>query len=75
MPSTLSQSWTYSIQTAAVGAPEMSRAHWRLARASHTERPRLQHPIAWNRFSAELQIAPSGSQLSVQNLAVAPSPS
>jgi hypothetical protein len=73
-PSTLSQNWTYTIRTAAVGAPVMSLAHYRLASASLTDRLRRQHPTAWNRFGAKLQMAPSGSHASIQKRAITPSP-
>lgn len=73
-PSILSQSWTYSIKTAAVGVPMMSLAHYRLASASFTEWLRLRLPTARNKFGAKQQMVPFDSQASIQKRAVAPSP-
>ena len=38
------------------------------------KRPLRWHPMAWKRFGANLQMAQSGNQASVQNRAKAPSP-
>jgi hypothetical protein len=60
--------------TGAVRAPVMSRTQRRLGKASLTVRPSRLRPTALKRFGANVDIAPSGSQASVQKCVEEPSP-